>query len=219
MVALVLSLTIRQFVGHFMGVILFLSLCNRKMLGKFVLIAIIGLPFASPIIIKNIENVKKNDGGYVGDTVRNQAYKFMNQFLKEKPVFGVGPGRYGGFVSISSNSPVYGIVAFDFLNQELSSLDAYYPQVLGELGYMGGILFFGFLATVYLTSMSATRKCHPPAVRGLAIAVAIATPMGAFDAIVSPFYENTFAALLLYTQIGVLCGQRAYLKEGRQSGG
>lgn len=216
-VALVLSLTIRQFTGHFAGMVLFLAIRNRVMLLKFLGIAMLGLPLATPIIIKNIENLKKNDVGFVADTVRVQAYKLMGDILEEKPVFGEGPGRFGGFVSISTDSPVLRSRVFDFLNQELSSLDAYWPHVFGELGYVGGGVSVLMLIVIFFVSLAPTREGIPLPIRAIAVCCTIALPMGIFDATVAPFYENTFAALLMYSQLGLMCGALIHLEEQRKA--
>ncbi|MEM9479669.1 MAG: hypothetical protein AAGA58_08460 [Verrucomicrobiota bacterium] len=215
-VALVLSLTIRQFTGHFAGMVLFLAIRNRIMLLKFLGVAMLGLPLATPIIIKNIENLKKNDVGFVADTVRVQAYKLMGDILEEKPFFGEGPGRFGGFVSISSDSPVLRSRVFDFLNQELSSLDAYWPHIFGELGYVGGGVFVLMLIVIFFVSLAPTKEGIPLQIRAIAVCCTIALPMGIFDATVAPFYENTFAALLMYSQLGLMCGALIHYQEKRR---
>lgn len=205
-IALVLSLTIRQFVGHVMGIVAFLTIFDRSLLTKFAIIAMLGAPLVWPIAQKNIENVQKNDGGYLGETVRNQAYINMWVILDESPIFGVGPGKYGGFVSIVNHSEVYERLCFDWINQELYSLDAYWPHIFGEYGYPGGIMYFIFIGGIIVCCLRRSGPKNPPCIRIYAIAGLCSTAMGLFDSVFSTFYENTFVGLLMYSQLGLMLG-------------
>ena len=74
--------------------------------------------------------------------------KLIDIFL-DNPFFGVGPGMYGGWVSINySESYIYDM--YGFTTDNISSIDMFFPHVIGELGLLGfvsylGLLFFPFV--------------------------------------------------------------------------
>jgi len=79
---------------------------------------------------------------------RGYALSKSLEIFKDHPVWGVGPGMYGGVVSFTFDSPVYQKYSFDkdwldFI-KGFRSLDQFWPQIFAEMGGVG-TLFFGFL--------------------------------------------------------------------------
>ncbi len=71
------------------------------------------------------------------------------EIWKAHPLLGVGPGMYGGVVSVVFNSPIY--ERYDFSERwfnyglkKFHSIDQFWPQILAEMGFLG-VLGFGFL--------------------------------------------------------------------------
>lgn len=65
--------------------------------------------------------------------------------FKKHPVWGAGPGMFGGVISVLFNSPVYeqyGILPkwLNFL-REIRSIDQFWPQLLAETGLLGALSF------------------------------------------------------------------------------
>jgi len=211
---LLLSMTIRQLVGHALGVVIFLVLMNRPLVMKAVMIGLCLLPLAMPIIIKNVNNVKKNGDNFQGTNVRDQSYVVVEEILEKEPIWGYGPGSFGGFVSVTKDSPIYGRYNFDWINQEdsLVSTDTYWPHIKGEYGWPGYIFYCIWLAAQVALTWRAIGKNNPPMFRMLGIACFIGVFFGIFDSTFSVYYENTFVCLLMYTLWGLFVGYAHRLK-------
>jgi len=62
------------------------------------------------------------------------------EILRDHLAFGVGPGRFGGWVSINFHeSEIYTIYNID--TKGISSIDMFWPHFLPEVGLIGGLLF------------------------------------------------------------------------------
>ena len=85
------------------------------------------------------------------DYDRYRAYVLEKSFkvFNDHPLFGVGPGMYGGHISIKYESPIYSRYGFrgqyfDYLRNKVGSIEQQWMQVLAELG-IPGMFFFIFL--------------------------------------------------------------------------
>jgi hypothetical protein len=68
---------------------------------------------------------------------------------KDYPMWGVGPGMFGGDVAVKNNSPFYEEYNALML-RKITSLDQFWPQVLAEMGIIGTIAFAGLLVSLLL---------------------------------------------------------------------
>lgn len=60
------------------------------------------------------------------------------EVLFDNPIFGVGPGKFGGWVSINYHqSPIYDLYQFD--TDGISSIDMFWPHFIVEIGILGVI--------------------------------------------------------------------------------
>lgn len=81
---------------------------------------------------------------------REYALMKSMEIWKDHPFLGVGPGMYGGVVSLLFNSPIYEQYYFSprwfTYVSRFRSLDQFWPQILAEMGLLGtfcfGILLF-----------------------------------------------------------------------------
>ncbi len=81
---------------------------------------------------------------------RNKALEIW----QDNPVTGVGPGMFGGVVSLRFNSPVYDKYNFsqkwfDFM-KPFRSIDQFWPQLLAEMGIAGVISFVCLLLSLLI---------------------------------------------------------------------
>ncbi len=90
---------------------------------------------------------------------------------RDNPIFGVGPGMFGGVVSVMFHSPVYKKYGFsqkwyDYM-KPFRSLDQFWPQALAELGSAGALLFAGFLLSVLICLFVLGKRAGYEDARGL----------------------------------------------------
>ena len=98
------------------------------------------------------EEVKKEDWVF-----RVYARNKAMEVWRDQPFLGVGPGMFGGVVSVIFNSPVYEKYNFsqkwyEFM-KPFRSLDQFWPQVLAEIGIIGTVLFAGLLFSLLITHL------------------------------------------------------------------
>lgn len=62
------------------------------------------------------------------------------EIIADNPVFGVGPGKFGGWVSINYHkSYIYEL--YKFSTDGISSIDMFFPHLIGELGILGFLIY------------------------------------------------------------------------------
>ena len=90
------------------------------------------------------------DDPFNGDLVEStQDYRLLFllktfEVVKDNPFFGTGPGTFGGWVSVNYKlSEVY--ARYDFSTDGISSIDMFFPHLLGELGFIGVVAYLGLL--------------------------------------------------------------------------
>ncbi len=96
---------------------------------------------------------------------------------KDNPFWGVGPGRFGGVVSVIFKSPVY--EKYDFVDVELleryRSIDQFWPQVLAEMGIIGAVSFAGLCIVLFIILFILRRRVTSDEMKGLLTGLAIFT--------------------------------------------
>ena len=117
---------------------------KRKNLVIVLLPLIICVCVAIPLFYSHTARELRSNNTYRGYTLAKSM-----EIWKENPLIGVGPGMYGGVVSVMFNSPIYKQYNFsqNWFNYGLRrfrSLDQFLPQILAEMGLIG-TLFFMFL--------------------------------------------------------------------------
>ncbi len=98
---------------------------------------------------------------------------------KEHPFWGVGPGRFGGAVSILFNSPLYDKYNFkpeeNYLLRKWKSLDQFWPQVLTETGIFGTASFAGMFIMFFSVFLMLGKRLDDYELRGLFSGLAVFT--------------------------------------------
>lgn len=83
------------------------------------------------------------------DYFRGYTFSKSMQIWGDHPVFGVGPGMYGGVISFTFDSPIY--KQYDFpkewleFSSSIHSLDQFWGQILAEMGILGVTIFLVLL--------------------------------------------------------------------------
>lgn len=90
---------------------------------------------------------------------------------KDNSFWGVGPGMFGGVVSIIFQSPVYEEYDFDFIGmralRNYRSLDQFWPQILAEMGIIGAVGFAGLLISLFITLFILRQRAASDEIKGL----------------------------------------------------
>lgn len=82
--------------------------------------------------------------------------------LRDHPLLGVGPGRYGGAVADNYGTPVYERYETDalFSNPRQRTVDNFWLHILVEMGIVGFILFLGSAVLAGLRILGEARHAH-----------------------------------------------------------
>ena len=89
------------------------------------------------------------------DEYRKFALEKSLDVFKDHPLWGVGPGMYGGHISLKYDSPIYRQYGFSgrnyrHLHNKVASIEQQWLQVLAELGILGAFLFILLLLSPIL---------------------------------------------------------------------
>jgi O-antigen ligase len=100
--------------------------------------------------------------------------------LRDHPLFGVGPGRYGGAVAYDFGTPIYAEYGTGKLLTQQRTVDNFWLHILVEAGVLGAIAFIGMIVLLgYRLVRLALRS------RGLRYVLAAGTLGGVATVVVS----------------------------------
>ena len=75
------------------------------------------------------------------------------EIWKDNPFWGVGPGMFGGVISIKYKSPIYEAYAlegYELYTKRYGSLDQFWPQALAETGLVGISAFAALFVSLFI---------------------------------------------------------------------
>ncbi len=142
---------------------------GRRWFIPLVVIPIVILLFSMSPLSKFDMTEGQQQRGFI--TYREYTRHKAIEVWKDHPFWGVGPGMFGGVVSIKTQSPVYDEYNFSkeakTMVKSWKSLDQFWPQLLAEMGIMGTILFAGFFISLFITFFILRRWAASEEMRGL----------------------------------------------------
>ena len=139
-----------------------------------------------------LENFEEQFRVYIESprSVRRESYRIAGEIMRDSPLFGVGPGMFGGYAATLLQSPTpdkYGFINYDA--REYSTLDTFWPHLVGEIGLLGLAAYVWLLWRAGRASwrLAIFREAPPHAqVLGMAACVfLIAATLEAFAALTS----------------------------------
>ena len=199
LIALVSVLTFSKIV-YFCMALLFVSryIMGRKwMIIGLMALAVIPIYFSSfdnvnigkfkdnIFTLKEYERSANND---IYDAFRSSARNKAIDIWKDHPLLGVGPGMFGGVVSVKYQSPVYEEYNLSLTNQHVGrvwGIDQFWFQVLAETGFAGISVFAALLFSLYFILHYSVYKSASNELKGLFRGLKICTifiPIYAFGA-------------------------------------
>ena len=147
--AIFFSLSRTAIGGALIAGLLILPRVHRRLmfiLSVIILLGILILSLLGPAFFKS------DPKSEIYDPYRGYALKKSIEVFKDNPLFGVGPGMYGGHVSLKYGSDVYSRYGFekryyDYLRNGATSIEEQWVQTLAELGVPGLVLFISLILT------------------------------------------------------------------------
>jgi len=158
MLGVVFSASRMVWTAFFVFLILFaLYTKNKKSFLLFFLCAMVFL-LVFPFFYAHTVKDWSNEGTYRGYCRAKSV-----EIWKEHPFLGVGPGMYGGVISVKFNSKIYSEYDFspywfDYGLKKFHSLDQFWAQILAEMGLLGVISFLFLMVVLWNISVKASRS-------------------------------------------------------------
>tara|TARA_Y100000766_G_scaffold246190_1_gene226546 strand:+ start:2978 stop:4114 length:1137 start_codon:yes stop_codon:yes gene_type:complete len=118
-----------------------------RYLYKYILLIIPFIIFFIYNISTRFQNLNISDLQY--DLYRFSWLISSIEMFFNKPIFGYGPGSFGGWVSINYElSPLYEL--YDISTFGISSIDMFWPHILVELGIVGTMAYIFYLKRAFV---------------------------------------------------------------------
>lgn len=110
-----------------------------------------------------------------GEHFRESSRKKALEIWKDHPLWGVGPGMFGGVVSLMFNSHIYNEYNFKQENylRLLKSIDSFWSQVMAEMGIVGILAFSGLLLTTLALLFILRKRTSLEELKGLSTGLII----------------------------------------------
>jgi len=180
---------------------------GRKWLMPLVVvpIAIVVLSMSSLLEFDMTEGQKQRDFVTYREYTRDKAIEVW----KDHPFWGVGPGMFGGVVSVIYQSPVYEEYNFSEsvkgVLKRYSSLDQFWPQVLAETGIIGTVAFAGLFVSLFMIFFLLRRQATSDEMKGLFTGLAIFTIVIFIYALGSPLKDAVIFTYFAFAGMGLGC--------------
>ena len=144
---------------------------GRRWLIVFLIPCVIALfymgVFGNEFNVSEIKSEELQAENQISITYREFARQKAMQVWKDHPVWGVGPGMFGGAVAFKYRSYLYEAYDFNFIYNWFHSLDQLWPQVLAEMGIVGTAALAGFFISLFSVMYIARKRATSYEIRGL----------------------------------------------------
>jgi hypothetical protein len=120
--------------------------------------------------------------GLRGDTINKSSYEVLNlisfrefsknksiEIWKDHPFWGVGPGMFGGAISLLYNSPIYEEYNFHKSSffKRIKTIDQFWPRVMAEMGINGVLVFIAFFISLFTVLFELRKRTKFGEIRNL----------------------------------------------------
>jgi len=99
----------------------------------------------------DIDRAESNPQWYQKTHFRDYARVKALEVWRDHPVWGAGPGMFGGAVAYKTVSPLYEEYNFMLVMDMIHSLDQLWPQVLAEIGIIGTLFFIALFICLLIS--------------------------------------------------------------------
>ena len=177
---------------------------KRGMAILLLVVLVAGVGFGDTIVGLFVDGYEQ----YVGTTdpmrvARNAMYVTSFQLAKDNLPIGVGFGLFGGFSSRLYYSPVYfeyGLSRTWGLSPDNPKflLDAFWPHIVGEFGFLGLIAFVVVIASIWLPLCRAFKTTPDTRLKVLTLVAVLALAEALVESTAESIFESTLPCFLLF---------------------
>jgi len=125
------------------------------------------------------------------------------KIVKNKPLLGEGPGKYGSFISVLRKSEIYekyGVVILDEYK-----MDTYWASIIGEYGLIGTVIMFFIIILLFkciIKGYSTSPK--DPFIRGLYIGYIVLFIDFLLESLVTQAFTASWRTFIMFAGVGLL---------------
>ena len=161
--------------------------------------------FTSPAIFYYGNNVLGRFSDFnldVDDGYRALWLSKAMEIVKDNLLFGVGPGKFGGWISINYK-PSYIYDVYNFDTDGISSIDMFFPHLMGETGIIGLISYVLIYRVAYKYFKNALNKSNSETDAYVASVAFLLIPMLMIIGMTSISLETQLVLVLTFLIIGL----------------
>ncbi|MEK4115291.1 MULTISPECIES: O-antigen ligase family protein [Paenibacillus] len=141
-------------------------------------------------------------------SARKAMYYFAFIIANENFPFGVGFGRYGGYIAKEYYSPVYyeyGMNTIYGLTPEnpMWAMDTYWPYVLGELGYLGAGVLLALFIYLIVKLISNYKSMVDPVARHFVLFAGLVLIHALIESSGEPVFNSSPQNVFIFTASGI----------------
>jgi len=134
-------------------------------------------------------------------------YYGASRIIKNKPLLGEGPGKYGSFISVITKSEIY--EKYNIIIENNYKMDAYWASILGEYGILGFTTMIFLLMVLFQNILHFYPKDNKtPFIKGLYIGYIILFIDFFIESIMASVFTISWSAFLFFAGIGLIIGER-----------
>jgi len=138
---------------------------------------------------------------------RNVLYKTGIMIAEDHFPFGVGFGRFGGEIAARYYSPIYHRYEFEWIHGLWPGgrflRDTFWPMILGELGVIGFIAYWGILIYLFQILLKSYRIADSPFLKAFTLGVCLVFIDGVIESLAEPIFTKPPACYLLFAVMGI----------------
>ena len=203
------TLAVKSLLGLVLAVVVVMAV---KRFTRLLPLLVIGLLITVALPQYTIANVQEQFDFYLQDakTTRAEGYRVGLDILRDHPLLGAGPSRYGGYASMLLESPIYD--QYNFVNYDgnpYDTVESYWPNLFGETGLLGFACFVWVFVAILRTVQQRLRNPASSLWRRslcfAAIPMIIVTWTEAFAA---ANFSDTTTGFILYGFLGLACSRQ-----------
>ncbi len=131
-------------------------------------------------LLKITESSKRYENGKIDNlNIRTHTGQKALEIWKDHPFWGVGPGMFGGIVSIKYNSHFYNYGEYNIfpmavlMLKQRGGIEQFWFQILAEMGIAGTLFFINFIIMLFIVLYKARKHADSDEIRNLFSALMI----------------------------------------------